>query len=115
MRIDLPQCNLKNCIWCFDGNCTSKNKNTYEHCEYQLDKALIEHLKEDNLILKQQRVNLFERLEIIHDTKVKTAKEFAAKLKEYIQIQIDVSGDFELYEVLKDIDDLTAEFAGETK
>lgn len=32
MRIDLPQCNLKTCRYCFDGNCTNKVK--YEICEY---------------------------------------------------------------------------------
>ena len=32
MRIDLPQCNLKNCRKCFDGNCTDKVE--YERCEF---------------------------------------------------------------------------------
>lgn len=48
MRIDLPLCNLKNCRYSFDGNCTRKDK--YDWCEYTLAKknafkALAETLK----------------------------------------------------------------------
>lgn len=32
MRIDLPGCNFKYCKYCFDGNCTSKDK--YDNCEF---------------------------------------------------------------------------------
>ena len=47
MRLDLPQCNFKNCRFSFDGNCT--NKIEYERCEYRLandeldDVALVRH------------------------------------------------------------------------
>lgn len=37
MRIDLPQCNFKNCKYCFDGNCTSKKQ--YERCDYLYARA----------------------------------------------------------------------------
>ena len=39
MRIDLPQCNLKTCRYCFDHNCT--NRIEYERCEFQLIKSYI--------------------------------------------------------------------------
>jgi hypothetical protein len=42
MRIDLPQCDFKNCKYCFDGNCTKKNE--YERCEYRRQKAEIDRL-----------------------------------------------------------------------
>lgn len=32
MRIDLPQCDLKNCRYHFDGNC--RDKREYERCNY---------------------------------------------------------------------------------
>ena len=32
MRIDLPQCDLKTCRFCFDGNCINADK--YEQCSY---------------------------------------------------------------------------------
>ena len=35
MRIDLPQCNFKNCRFSFDGNCT--NKIEYDRCEYRIE------------------------------------------------------------------------------
>lgn len=35
MRIDLPQCNFKNCRFSFDGNCT--NKIEYDSCEYRIE------------------------------------------------------------------------------
>lgn len=31
MLIDKPQCNFKNCRYCFDGNCRSADK--YENCK----------------------------------------------------------------------------------
>lgn len=34
MRIDLPQCNLKTCRHCFDGNCIDTDK--YEQCSYTI-------------------------------------------------------------------------------
>ena len=37
MRIDLPQCNFKNCRFSFDGNCT--NKIEYDRCEYRIAKC----------------------------------------------------------------------------
>lgn len=40
MRIDLPQCNFKNCRFSFDGNCT--NKIEYDRCEYRIEKELLE-------------------------------------------------------------------------
>lgn len=33
MRIDLPQCDLKDCRRCFDGNCNSKE--AFRYCQYQ--------------------------------------------------------------------------------
>lgn len=33
MRIDLPQCDFKNCRRCFDGNCNSKM--AFRDCQYQ--------------------------------------------------------------------------------
>ena len=33
MRIDLPQCNFKDCRRCFDGNCNSKE--AFRNCKYQ--------------------------------------------------------------------------------
>jgi len=37
MRIDLPLCNLKTCRYCFDGNCSNKNK--HDVCEYAFLKS----------------------------------------------------------------------------
>lgn len=34
MRIDLPQCNFKNCRFSLDGNCTKKIE--YDRCEYRI-------------------------------------------------------------------------------
>ena len=45
MRIDLPQCNLKNCRKCFDGNCTDKVE--YERCEFAHYKGLA---RQDGLV-----------------------------------------------------------------
>lgn len=50
MRIDLPQCNLKNCRKCFDGNCTDKVE--YEKCEYAHYKDLVEQGRLVELICK---------------------------------------------------------------
>ncbi len=36
MRIDLPQCNFKNCRYSFDGNCTNRDK--YNYCDYRFAK-----------------------------------------------------------------------------
>ncbi|MBQ7818500.1 MAG: hypothetical protein IJ341_02265 [Bacteroidales bacterium] len=38
MRIDLPGCDFKNCRFCFDGNCRSKEK--FDNCDYQYMKRL---------------------------------------------------------------------------
>lgn len=46
MRIDLPQCDLKTCRCCFDGNCTDKTR--YEKCDYAfLNNFLLEKIKKD--------------------------------------------------------------------
>lgn len=34
MRIDLPQCDLKTCRYCFDGNCI--NNDRYGQCNYTI-------------------------------------------------------------------------------
>ena len=34
MRIDLPGCNLKECRYCFDHNCTDKNR--HNSCNYAM-------------------------------------------------------------------------------
>lgn len=44
MRIDLPQCNLKTCRNCFDGNC--KSKNDYDKCDYAYDKNRLAELED---------------------------------------------------------------------
>jgi len=44
MRIDLPQCGLKTCRNCFDGNC--KSKSDYDKCDYTYDKNRLAELEE---------------------------------------------------------------------
>lgn len=44
MRIDLPLCNLKTCRYCFDGNCSNKNK--HDACEYAFLKSSKERILE---------------------------------------------------------------------
>ena len=46
MRIDLPQCNLKTCRYCFDHNCT--NKMQYEVCEYQRLRSYMYFMENEN-------------------------------------------------------------------
>lgn len=50
MRIDLPQCNFKNCRYSFDGNCTNLSK--YEWCDYRF--AKINAIKEFSERLKTE-------------------------------------------------------------
>jgi len=42
MRIDLPCCNLKTCIYCQDHNCT--NKQIYSTCNYAKSNRIIEEV-----------------------------------------------------------------------
>lgn len=51
-------------------------------------------------------------LDIAEKTRAEVIKEFAEKLKEDIRYRIDATGDFELYEVFQDIDNLVKEMAG---
>ena len=106
MRIDLPQCNLKNCIWCFDGNCTSKNPNTYKHCEYQIDREEIDRLNKE--------VDRLSQCVLYNDAQiVDVIKEFIIKLKEYkCSYDLDNYHSFEAVE-LDVIDDVVKEFLGE--
>lgn len=55
MRIDLPQCNLKNCRKCFDGNCTDKVE--YERCEF----AHYKDLAEQGRLVELQQKEIYER------------------------------------------------------
>jgi len=50
MRIDLPQCNFKNCRYNFDGNCTNRDK--YNYCDYRF--AKINAIKEFAMRLKEE-------------------------------------------------------------
>ena len=54
MRIDLPQCNLKNCRKCFDGNCTDKVE--YERCEFAHYKDLAEQVRLVDIETYQKRL-----------------------------------------------------------
>ena len=54
MRIDLPQCNLKTCRYCFDHNCT--NKIEYDRCEYQRLKSYM-YFVADIEFLKEHKVD----------------------------------------------------------
>lgn len=45
MRIDLPQCNFKKCMHCFDGNCVDKNR--FDTCEYTYALAEICNAKDE--------------------------------------------------------------------
>lgn len=45
MRIDLPQCNFKNCRYSADGNCTNKARK--ELCEFDKYKSLLEKSAEE--------------------------------------------------------------------
>ena len=38
MRMNQPGCNFKNCRFCFDGNCRSKEK--FDNCDYQAMKNI---------------------------------------------------------------------------
>lgn len=59
MRIDLPFCNLKTCRYCFDGNCTEKNR--YNGCDYA-------RLKDAEYGIWEPKVNAFgELVEFICD------------------------------------------------
>lgn len=108
MRIDLPQCGFKYCRYSFDGNCT--NKNRYETCEYQLDKAEIERLKTDIFAL-QYKITVF--LEAANNLTANVVKEFVAKLKEHkCSYDLDNYHSFEAIDV-DDIDDAVKEFLGE--
>lgn len=78
MRIDLPQCNFKTCLYSFDGNCV--NKNRYETCEYQLDKIhllalvnktrkqaildFVEHLKENSCFYDLDNYHSFRAVDM---------------------------------------------------
>ena len=112
MRIDLPQCNLKTCLYSFDGNCT--NKNRYEACEYQLDKVEIERLTNYNTNLMCANEDVFYTME--KNTRIaitKAIQAFAEMLKEYkCSYDLDNYHSFEAVE-LDVIDDAVKEFLGE--
>lgn len=108
MRIDLPQCNFKFCLYSFDGNCT--NKNRYETCEYQLDKAEIERLKTDVFALQYKQAVF---LEAANDLTANVVKEFVAKLKEHkCSYDLDNYHYFEAVD-MDTIDDIAKEMVGE--
>ena len=118
MRIDLPQCNFKTCIYSFDGNCT--NKNRYETCEYQLDKAEIEkchkEFEELNIIEEEERKEALEnarKSSVLFKNMVDYAiaeaiKEFAERLKREIDM-ICYETAFEHEDTILTIDNLTKE------
>ena len=74
MRVDLPQCNFKNCKYCFDSNCTKKNE--YERCEYRQQKADIEGYGHLDVILNTA-VDV-----LAADIRSKEIKKFAEKIKD---------------------------------
>lgn len=45
MRMDLPQCNFKNCRKYFDGNCRSIDD--YRGCEFAIQKSQLKAYKEE--------------------------------------------------------------------
>ena len=55
MRIDLPQCNLKTCRYCFDHNCT--NKIEYDRCEYQRLRSYM-YFVENEDVLKEYKADV---------------------------------------------------------
>ena len=123
MRIDLPQCNFKTCIYSFDGNCT--NKNRYETCEYQLDKAEIEkchkEFEELNIIEEQERKEALENAKrnsalfnsAMEYTRAEAIKEFADKLREYkCSYDLDNYHHFEAVD-MDTIEDIIKEVLGE--
>ena len=111
MRIDLPQCNLKTCLYSFDGNCT--NKNRYETCEYQLNKIQLEELVIEKRILKQKRINLYERLELVNEARKQAIMVFMKKLKEHSCFyDLDNYHSFEAVDI-DVVDDIVKEVLGE--
>ena len=74
--------------WC--ANCPHEKKCIEDEItQLALDlinrqKAEIERLKTENLILSQKRINFFERIEIITAAEVRAVKEFAERLKDKI-------------------------------
>jgi hypothetical protein len=65
MRIDLPQCNLKTCRYCFDHNCT--NKIEYDRCEYQLLRSYI-YFTDNEVALKEHSADAKRITEAVEKT-----------------------------------------------
>lgn len=60
MNIDKPQCNFKNCRYCFDGNCASADK--YENCKLTDLHCEIAKLTVDLDNAKSEWISVDERL-----------------------------------------------------
>lgn len=77
-------------------------------------KEQIERLQIDNLILKQKRLTLFDRLEIIENARSKAIKEFAERLKSESQYTTDRIGKLQKVVYVEDIDKVKKEMTGES-
>lgn len=108
MRIDLPQCNFKTCLYSFDGNCT--NKNRYETCEYQLNMEEIERL---NAYIAKCKSGEEYWVKCLIERPNEAIKAFAEKLKEHkCSYDLDNYHSFEAVDV-DIIDDIVKEVLGE--
>jgi hypothetical protein len=82
---------------------------------YKKAEAEIEKLQTENRILKQKRLNLFERLELVENARNKAIKEVLERIKSKSQYTTDKIGKLQKVVYVEDIDKVKKEMVGDSE